>query len=192
VRGCHDPRRRAARPGLTRINTGRWMPPNVICRPASGRFPGVVSEAERDLIEARLRSSSQCCPSAPLTHQPPSDHATTRGCEDMRMAFRSMAQPECGVIVGVDTHGDAHVAAVFTSDLGRPLETGSTMARSVWRHPTGSRCQQRVGESPPLAPRRVDRSGGAGYPRAAQPTKAARLSPRATSSLRCPMHCGAR
>ena len=37
------------------------------------------------------------------------------------MAFRSMAQPECGVIVGVDTHGDAHVAAAFTSDLGRPL-----------------------------------------------------------------------
>jgi hypothetical protein len=32
-----------------------------------------------------------------------------------------MAQPECGVIVGVDTHGDGHVAAAFTRDLGRPL-----------------------------------------------------------------------
>jgi transposase len=32
-----------------------------------------------------------------------------------------MAQPDRGVIVGVDTHGDAHVAAAFTSDLGRPL-----------------------------------------------------------------------
>jgi transposase len=39
----------------------------------------------------------------------------------MRMASRSMAQPEHGVTVGVDTHGDAHVAAAFTSDLGRPL-----------------------------------------------------------------------
>ena len=37
------------------------------------------------------------------------------------MASRSMAQPDRGVIVGVDTHGDAHVAAAFTSDLGRPL-----------------------------------------------------------------------
>jgi transposase len=32
-----------------------------------------------------------------------------------------MAQLDRGVIVGVDTHGDAHVAAAFTSDLGRPL-----------------------------------------------------------------------
>jgi transposase len=39
----------------------------------------------------------------------------------MRMASRSMAQPNHGVIVGVDTHGDGHVAAAFTSDLGRPL-----------------------------------------------------------------------
>src|ERR1035437_2278230 len=39
----------------------------------------------------------------------------------MRMASRSMAQPDSGVIVDVDTHGDAHVAAAFTSDLGRPL-----------------------------------------------------------------------
>jgi transposase len=37
------------------------------------------------------------------------------------MASRSMAQPDHGVTVGVDTHGDAHVAAAFTSDLGRPL-----------------------------------------------------------------------
>jgi hypothetical protein len=37
------------------------------------------------------------------------------------MASRSMAQPDCGVTVGVDTHGDAHVAAAFTSELGRPL-----------------------------------------------------------------------
>ena len=37
------------------------------------------------------------------------------------MASRSMAQPDHGVTIGVDTHGDAHVAAAFTSDLGRPL-----------------------------------------------------------------------
>jgi transposase len=37
------------------------------------------------------------------------------------MASRSMAQPDHGVTVGVDTHGDGHVAAAFTSDLGRPL-----------------------------------------------------------------------
>jgi transposase len=40
----------------------------------------------------------------------------------MRMASRSMAQPDHGVTIGIDTHGDAHVAAAFTSDLGRPLE----------------------------------------------------------------------
>jgi transposase len=39
----------------------------------------------------------------------------------MRMAPGSMAQAEHGVTVGVDTHGEAHVAAAFTSDLGRPL-----------------------------------------------------------------------
>jgi transposase len=39
----------------------------------------------------------------------------------MRMASCSMAQPDHGVTVGVDTHGDGHVAAAFTSDLGRPL-----------------------------------------------------------------------
>ena len=39
----------------------------------------------------------------------------------MRMASRSMAQPDHGVTIGIDTHGDAHVAAAFTSDLGRPL-----------------------------------------------------------------------
>lgn len=32
-----------------------------------------------------------------------------------------MPQLQHGVTVGVDTHGDAHVAAAFTSDLGRPL-----------------------------------------------------------------------
>jgi transposase len=32
-----------------------------------------------------------------------------------------MAQGEAGVTVGVDTHGEIHVAAAFTSDLGRPL-----------------------------------------------------------------------
>jgi transposase len=37
------------------------------------------------------------------------------------MASRSMAQPDHGVTIGIDTHGDAHVAAAFTSDLGRPL-----------------------------------------------------------------------
>jgi transposase len=39
----------------------------------------------------------------------------------MRMASGSMAQPDHGVTIGIDTHGDAHVAAAFTSDLGRPL-----------------------------------------------------------------------
>jgi transposase len=37
------------------------------------------------------------------------------------MASRSMAQPDHGVTIGIDTHGDTHVAAAFTSDLGRPL-----------------------------------------------------------------------
>lgn len=37
------------------------------------------------------------------------------------MAPRSIAQLGHGVTVGVDTHGDAHVAAAFTTDLGRPL-----------------------------------------------------------------------
>src|ERR1017187_9747094 len=34
--------------GLSRINTGR-VPPKVICRPASGRFPGVVSNRGPDV-----------------------------------------------------------------------------------------------------------------------------------------------
>jgi transposase len=37
------------------------------------------------------------------------------------MAGTSMAQPTSDVTVGVDTHGEVHVAAAFTSDLGRPL-----------------------------------------------------------------------
>ena len=37
------------------------------------------------------------------------------------MASRSIAVAEGGVTVGVDTHGEVHVAAAFTSDLGRPL-----------------------------------------------------------------------
>jgi len=37
------------------------------------------------------------------------------------MASGSMALPDRGVIVGVDTHGEGHVAAACTSDLGRPL-----------------------------------------------------------------------
>ena len=38
------------------------------------------------------------------------------------MAFPSIAhEPAAGVTVGVDTHGEVHVAAAFTSDLGRPL-----------------------------------------------------------------------
>ncbi len=37
------------------------------------------------------------------------------------MASLSMARTEKGVTVGVDTHGEVHVAAAFTSDLGRPL-----------------------------------------------------------------------
>ena len=40
----------------------------------------------------------------------------------MRMASVSIAHdPAAGVTVGVDTHGEVHVAAAFTSDLGRPL-----------------------------------------------------------------------
>ena len=38
------------------------------------------------------------------------------------MASVSIAhEPAAGVTVGVDTHGEVHVAAAFTSDLGRPL-----------------------------------------------------------------------
>jgi transposase len=37
------------------------------------------------------------------------------------MALVSMAGTEKGVTVGVDTHGEVHVAAAFTNDLGRPL-----------------------------------------------------------------------
>ena len=37
------------------------------------------------------------------------------------MAVPSLAQAGSGVTVGVDTHKDVHVAAAFTSDLGRPL-----------------------------------------------------------------------
>ena len=38
------------------------------------------------------------------------------------MAFPSIAhEPAAGITVGVDTHGEVHVAAAFTSDLGRPL-----------------------------------------------------------------------
>ena len=37
------------------------------------------------------------------------------------MAKGSMAQATSDVTVGVDTHGEVHVAAAFTSDLGRPL-----------------------------------------------------------------------
>jgi transposase len=40
----------------------------------------------------------------------------------MRMASSSIAhQTAGGVTVGVDTHGEVHVAAAFTGDLGRPL-----------------------------------------------------------------------
>src|SRR5487761_407089 len=40
----------------------------------------------------------------------------------MRTAFPSIAhEPAAGITVGVDTHGEVHVAAAFTSDLGRPL-----------------------------------------------------------------------
>lgn len=37
------------------------------------------------------------------------------------MASLSIAHADTGVTVGVDTHGDVHVAAAFTTDLGRPL-----------------------------------------------------------------------
>lgn len=39
----------------------------------------------------------------------------------MRMASGSMPQGGTGVTIGVDTHGEIHVVAAFTSDLGRPL-----------------------------------------------------------------------
>jgi transposase len=61
------------------------------------------------------------------------------------MASRSMAQPDHGVTVGVATHGDGHVAAAFTSDLGRPLghlgipTTPSGYRRLLeWAHGLGS------------------------------------------------------
>ena len=37
------------------------------------------------------------------------------------MAGDSMAHPTSDVIIGVDTHSEVHIAAAFTSDLGRPL-----------------------------------------------------------------------
>jgi transposase len=37
------------------------------------------------------------------------------------MAAQRIAYRHHGVTIGVDTHGDVHVAAAFTSDLGRPL-----------------------------------------------------------------------
>jgi hypothetical protein len=37
------------------------------------------------------------------------------------MARLSLTASAGGVTVGVDTHGEVHVAAAFTSDLGRPL-----------------------------------------------------------------------
>ena len=37
------------------------------------------------------------------------------------MAAQRIAHQDHGVTIGVDTHGDVHVAAAFTSDLGRPL-----------------------------------------------------------------------
>ena len=37
------------------------------------------------------------------------------------MASQRIAHQDRGVTIGVDTHGDVHVAAAFTSDLGRPL-----------------------------------------------------------------------
>jgi transposase len=37
------------------------------------------------------------------------------------MASRSMPHQDRSVTIGIDTHGDAHVAAAFTSDRGRPL-----------------------------------------------------------------------
>ena len=37
------------------------------------------------------------------------------------MASSSIAHVDAGITVGVDTHGEIHVAAAFTSDLGRPL-----------------------------------------------------------------------
>lgn len=56
-----------------------------------------------------------------------------------------MPQQYTSVTVGVDTHGDIHVAAAFTSDLGRPLghlEIATTPAGYrrllAWAHSLGS------------------------------------------------------
>lgn len=61
------------------------------------------------------------------------------------MASHSMPQQYTSVTVGVDTHGDIHVAAAFTSDLGRPLghlEIATTPAGYrrllAWAHSLGS------------------------------------------------------
>ena len=54
------------------------------------------------------------------------------GVEDMRRASVSIAHdPAAGITVGVGTHGEAHGAAAFANDLGRPpghLEIPTTPA----------------------------------------------------------------
>ncbi len=61
------------------------------------------------------------------------------------MDSSSMPQPTTDATVGVDTHADEHVAAAFTSDLGRPLghltiPTNPTGYRSLlaWAKPLGA------------------------------------------------------
>jgi hypothetical protein len=65
------------------------------------------------------------------------------------MAIPSLAQAGSGVTVGLDTHKDVHVAAAFTTDLGRPLghlqipTTRPAIAsfsggRPAWATPCGS------------------------------------------------------
>ena len=81
----------------------------------------LVSGAERDLSQELANSSSQCCPPAPLTHQPhPPEQRGTR------MTFVSMAGTEKDVTVGVDT------MASFTSPRHSPAISDD---RLVTSHP---------------------------------------------------------
>src|SRR4029077_7313392 len=90
------------------------MPLNRSVEPSAGGL-SVPSAGRRDLIGVCARDSSQCCPPAPLTHQP-----STTAVTETRMATVSMPQETAGVIVGVDTHADVHVAAAL-DPLGRAL-----------------------------------------------------------------------
>jgi transposase len=80
----------------------------------------LVGGTERDLIGAcfQLVPVLSARPTGSPTPVRPGWH---REHEDMRMASQRIAHQDHAVTIGVDTHGDVHVAAAFTSDLGRPL-----------------------------------------------------------------------